>query len=180
MSAAENQATETERWAPRVRLLPKSRLEAFSDGVMAIVITLLVLELEVPEESTELLAALAEEWVSYLGYIVSFVFVGGLWLSHVDLTRFIKRSDSVFMRLNLGDAALRLLSAVHDQPHGDAPHRRRRARGRRHLRSRPALRIADDECSGRVRPKHPDLAADEVDAKEVHAFVRRRWVGVVV
>ncbi len=78
------------------------------------------------------------------------------------------------------DAALRLLPAVHHHPRGDASHRRRRARRRRHLRSRPSPRVADDERAGRLRRQAPRLVADEVDTDEARAFVRRRWVGVVV
>ncbi len=180
MTAPENQATETQRWAPRARLLPKSRLEAFSDGVMAIVITLLVLELEVPEEETELLAALAEQWVSYLGYIVSFVFVGGLWLAHVDLTRFIKRSDSVFMRLNL--VMLLFVSFLPFTTNLMATHHTGAGERVAVVIFGLDLLFASLMMSALAVyvHKHPDLAADEVDAREVHAFVRRRWVGVVV
>ncbi len=71
----------------RTDLLPKSRLEAFSDGVFAIAITLLVLEIEVPMGTESLWQALAEEWPSFLGYLVSFVFIGGLWMTHVSVTR---------------------------------------------------------------------------------------------
>lgn len=84
-------------------LLPKGRLEAFADGVLAIVITILVLELHVPEASGthELLTALGEEWRSYLGYLVSFVFVGGLWVAHSNATRLIAKGDAILFRLNL-------------------------------------------------------------------------------
>ena len=71
----------------RFRLMPKTRFEAFSDGVLVIVITILVLELAVPEESENLLEARGEQWASYLGYVVSFVFVGGIWLAHADVSR---------------------------------------------------------------------------------------------
>lgn len=84
-----------------MRLLPKDRLEAFSDGVFAIVITLLVLELKVPEDSGNLGQALAREWPAYLGYFISFAFIGGSWIAHSNMTRFIKNADAVFMRLNL-------------------------------------------------------------------------------
>jgi len=87
--------------SPIRRLLPKSRLEAFSDGVFAIAITLLVLELDVPEVSQGLLHELGKEWAGYLGYFVSFVFIGGVWIAHSYVTRFIKATDSVLMRLNL-------------------------------------------------------------------------------
>lgn len=83
------------------RLLPTSRLEAFSDGVFAIAITLLVLELHVPTGQQALLRGLEHEWPRYLGYFVSFAFIGGVWIAHSNLTRFIKAADPDLMRLNL-------------------------------------------------------------------------------
>src|SRR5215470_20128944 len=83
------------------RLLPTGRLEAFSDGVFAIAITLLVLELHVPGEHQVLATALEHEWPRYLGYFVSFAFIGGVWIAHSNLTRFIKAADPTLMRLNL-------------------------------------------------------------------------------
>jgi uncharacterized membrane protein len=83
------------------RLVPIGRLEAFSDGVFAIAITLLVLELHVPSGRSSLLKALEGEWSRYLGYFVSFAFIGGVWVAHSTLTRFIKAADSDLMRLNL-------------------------------------------------------------------------------
>ena len=83
------------------RLLPTTRLEAFSDGVFAIAITLLVLELHVPTDPQELLRELGAEWPSYLGYFVSFAFIGGVWMAHSNLTRFTKAADQVMMGLNL-------------------------------------------------------------------------------
>ena len=83
------------------RLLPSSRLEAFSDGVFAIAITLLVLELHVPNGHGSLVKALGHEWPRYLGYLVSFAFIGGVWIAHSNMTRFIKAADPTLMRLNL-------------------------------------------------------------------------------
>ncbi|QNN51821.1 TMEM175 family protein [Nocardioides mesophilus] len=94
----------SDRAAPEAgasRLLPKARLEAFSDGVFAIVVTLLVLELDVPKAEEPLLPALADSWPAYLGYFVSFTFIGGAWIAHSNMTRFIKCVDASFMRLNL-------------------------------------------------------------------------------
>jgi uncharacterized membrane protein len=84
-------------------VLPKGRLEAFADGVLAIVITLIVLELEVPdrEEGEELLTALGHEWRSLAAYLISFVFVGGVWIAHSNATRLLARADGILMRLNL-------------------------------------------------------------------------------
>ncbi|MCH9666841.1 MAG: DUF1211 domain-containing protein [Actinomycetia bacterium] len=83
------------------RPLPTSRIEAFSDGVYAIVITLLVLDLGVPESSDRLLSDLSQEWPSFLGYLVSFVFIGSSWISHVKLTRSMSTCDDPFIGLNL-------------------------------------------------------------------------------
>jgi uncharacterized membrane protein len=82
-------------------LLPTTRLEAFSDGVFAIAITLLVLELHVPEGGDDLLRELGAQWAHYLGYFVSFAFIGGVWMGHSNLTRFVKATDQVMMGLNL-------------------------------------------------------------------------------
>src|SRR5262252_6769330 len=86
---------------PQDRLLPTGRLEAFSDGVFAIAITLLVIELHVPTGHEALVKALGHEWPRYLGYFVSFTFIGGVWIAHSNMTRFIKAVDPTLMRLNL-------------------------------------------------------------------------------
>lgn len=85
----------------RLGQLPTIRLEAFSDGVFAIAITLLVLELKIPSAGSSLPRALAEQWPSYLGYLVSFAFIGGVWVAHSTLTRFLKSSNQVLMGINL-------------------------------------------------------------------------------
>jgi hypothetical protein len=58
------------------------RLEAFSDGVFAITITLLILEIEPPTDYERLLHGLAELWPSYLAYAVTFLFIGQVWANH--------------------------------------------------------------------------------------------------
>ena len=83
------------------RLLPTTRLEAFSDGVFAIAIPLLVLELHVPTDPIGLLHELGAEWPSYLGYFISFAFIGGVWIAHSNLSRFVKAADGPLMGLNL-------------------------------------------------------------------------------
>src|SRR5437016_1583372 len=61
----------------------KSRLEAFSDGVIAIIITIMVLELKVPHGSD--LAALRPILPTFLSYVLSFVFIGIYWNNHHHL-----------------------------------------------------------------------------------------------
>ena len=81
--------------------LPLDRFNAFSDGVFAIAITLLVLELPVPPESVPLLPALLEQWPEFLGYFISFAFIGGIWITHAELTKLMTRADTVAYGLNL-------------------------------------------------------------------------------
>ena len=79
-----------------------SRMEAFSDGVFAIAITLLVLELSVPEGSEgHLLSAVLSLWPSYLAYIVSFATIGATWLGHNSITHYMHGANTAFLRLNL-------------------------------------------------------------------------------
>ena len=61
----------------------KGRIEAFSDGVLAIIITIMVLEMKVPHGET--LVALAQLWPVFLSYVLSFVYVGIYWNNHHHL-----------------------------------------------------------------------------------------------
>lgn len=81
--------------------LPPDRLNAFADGVFAIVITLLVLELPVPEGADSLFLALMEEWPDFLAYVISFVFIGGIWMTHASITQLTEQEDKVTFRLTL-------------------------------------------------------------------------------
>jgi uncharacterized membrane protein len=76
------------------------RLEAFSDGVFAIAITLLVLELSIGDEGTALERVLAA-WPAYLAYLVSFLTIGAAWLAHTAITHRLARADGTLLRLNL-------------------------------------------------------------------------------
>jgi len=79
-----------------------NRVEAFSDGVFAIAITLLVLEIKIePSEFDHLWRALGDEWPSYLAYVTSFFTIGGVWLAHHGLFERLAAVDPVLMRLNI-------------------------------------------------------------------------------
>lgn len=82
-----------------------ARLEAFSDAVFAIAITLLVLEIEVPGRETtgadRLMAALLDQWPSFLGYVISFITIGMMWANHHAVFQYIRHSDRYFKLLNL-------------------------------------------------------------------------------
>jgi uncharacterized membrane protein len=78
------------------------RVEAFSDAVFAIAITLLVLEIKVdPSQYDHLGRALAHEWPAYLAYVTSFLTVGGIWLAHHNLFTRLRYVDQTMMRINL-------------------------------------------------------------------------------
>src|SRR4051795_5303567 len=79
-----------------------NRLEAFSDGVFAIAITLLVLEIHVPEDPEHGLArALLHQWPSYASYVVSFFVIGVIWINHHAVFEHLARADRPLMGLNL-------------------------------------------------------------------------------
>lgn len=82
------------------RVFHKDRLEAFSDGVFAIAITLLVLDIGLTAADTPLQAFL-NAWPSYVGYVISFLTIGAAWISHSAITEELARVDAVFLRLNL-------------------------------------------------------------------------------
>jgi uncharacterized membrane protein len=78
------------------------RTEAFSDGVFAIAITLLVLEIGIPaSEFDDLWSAIFHEWPAYLGYATSFLTIGGLWLAHHGIFRRLRYANNAVMRINL-------------------------------------------------------------------------------
>jgi uncharacterized membrane protein len=68
--------------------MPKGRVEAFSDGVIAIIITIMVLELKVPHN--ESLDALEPLWPVFLSYILSFVYIGIYWNNHHHMFHSVK------------------------------------------------------------------------------------------
>jgi uncharacterized membrane protein len=77
----------------------KGRLEAFSDGVIAIIITIMVLELKVPHGTD--LAALKPLIPVFLSYVLSFVYVGIYWNNHHHMLHAVRRIDGRVLWLNL-------------------------------------------------------------------------------
>jgi len=79
-----------------------ARVEAFSDGVFAIAITLLVLNLKVPMgQDGHLAVDLLRQWPMYFAFLVSFAFIGIMWVNHHRLFNHIRRSDNRLLFLNL-------------------------------------------------------------------------------
>ena len=84
-----------------------TRLEAFSDGVFAIAITLLVLELKVPHlegvsaNSAVLWSQLADLWHDYFALVTSFFTILVMWVHHHNILRMVRRTDSRLLYANV-------------------------------------------------------------------------------
>jgi uncharacterized membrane protein len=79
-----------------------ARIEAFSDGVFAIAITLLILEIKVPHrDQGSLVSGLLHQWPFYLAFLLSFAYIGIMWINHHRMFTHIKRSNDVLKILNL-------------------------------------------------------------------------------
>jgi uncharacterized membrane protein len=80
-----------------------ARVEAFSDGVFAVAITLLIVDLHVPPRTPHggLATALVNLWPSYLAFAASFMTIGVMWLNHHRLFTLIVRKDDGLIAINL-------------------------------------------------------------------------------
>jgi uncharacterized membrane protein len=77
-----------------------SRVEAFSDGVLAIAITLLVLDIPIPASSHDLGTELRHNWTHYLAFVTAFLTIAVMWANHHDLFRIIDKTDRGLMLAN--------------------------------------------------------------------------------
>jgi uncharacterized membrane protein len=81
-----------------------TRLESFSDGVIAVAITLLVLGIGVPSAATSapaLVHDLGKQWPTYLAYVISFLTIGIIWINHHVMIARLARADHSILILNL-------------------------------------------------------------------------------
>jgi len=78
-----------------------SRIEAFSDGVFSIAATLLVLELKGPPASLPFWKGMAAQWPGFASFLLSFLFIGIMWINHHRLFTHVCRSDDFLMVSNL-------------------------------------------------------------------------------
>lgn len=89
----------------QVPLMSLNRFEAFSDGVFAIAVTLLVIEIKAPDlsqaTSSEAVAKLLQVFPHVLSYATSFIVIGVIWINHHALFHFIKRVDRTILVINL-------------------------------------------------------------------------------
>ena len=159
------------------------RVEAFSDGVFAIAITLLVLEIHIaPADYDHLWHALLHEWPAYLAYVTSFLTVGSVWIAHHELFTRLRFVDPVLLRLNL---MLLLFAAFLPFPTGvlaEAFHASQEAERAAIVFYGGTALLIDVLLNAAVRyarskPELTDLTADELaaDASE-HERGWRTWV----
>jgi uncharacterized membrane protein len=90
--------------------MPTGRLEAFSDGVFAIVVTLLVLDLHGPNDHQSIAHALSSQGYTIAAYVVAFLVVGVLWMNHHAMFRVVAQADRRILFTNL--VLLMLISAT--------------------------------------------------------------------
>jgi uncharacterized membrane protein len=103
------------------------RLNAFSDGVMVVSMTLLVLDVRLPDtvasmDGTQLLGALAELWPKYFGYAVSFLVIAQYWMGYTEKFGRMRAVDNGFVWLNifflLAVGFIPFVTSVVSQNHG--------------------------------------------------------------
>jgi uncharacterized membrane protein len=78
-----------------------SRIEAFSDGIFSIAATLLVLDLKAPATTVPFWQGIVAQWPGYASFLLSFLFIGIMWLNHHRLFSHMRRSSDVLMVANL-------------------------------------------------------------------------------
>lgn len=79
---------------------PTDRLEYFSDAVLAIAATLLATELPKPENESDLLQAITNQWPHYAAFAASFLFIGVAWANHHNMFKYIRQTDQYLLIIN--------------------------------------------------------------------------------
>ena len=163
------------------RLSSTTRVEAFSDGVMAIAITLLILEVKVPHQGP-LLEALLRLWPSYLAYLASFLTIGVIWLNHHTFFTRVRQIDHALVWCNTA-----LLLGVSFLPFPTAVLAEHVVHGGSNARVAAAfyglvgvLMTIPWVLMWRRLARRPALMEPGHDAAFAAAEGRRAWVGIVV
>ncbi len=164
-----------------------TRTEAFSDGVLAIAVTLLVLDLRVPMRGAlhgeSLATVLKEDWPAYAAYVTSFLVIGIIWVNHHTVFELIGRVDRLTLFLNL-----LLLMAVVAIPFTTALISEYLTAGRANARTAAvvytavmlAMSLGFTALYTHI-VRHPALLAEGVDRESVRAsIVRFSVVGILL
>jgi uncharacterized membrane protein len=163
------------------RLSASSRVEAFSDGVLAIAVTLLVLDLKVPDDAGW--HALVRQWPAYVAYLASFAYIGVIWVNHHYLFTRIRVVDSGLLWRNLvllfAASSLPFPTAVVSssfQRGSDAS----RTSGLVLYASVAALAVASWLALFHHLSGHPELLRHSAHALFFAAERGRAWLGLIV
>jgi uncharacterized membrane protein len=169
------------------RVSETTRTEAFSDGVLAIAVTLLVLDLRVPMRGAlhgeSLATVLKEDWPAYAAYVTSFLVIGIIWVNHHTVFELIGRVDRLTLFLNL-----LLLMAVVAIPFTTALISEYLTAGRANARTAAvvytavmlAMSLGFTALYTHI-VRHPALLAEGVDRESVRAsIVRFSVVGILL
>lgn len=158
-----------------------ARLEAFSDGVFAIAITLLVLEIGVPDGDGSLAHRLSSQWLVYATFVVSFAVIGIMWINHHEMFRTIRTVDHGLNIANLG-----LLLTVSFLPYptkvmgkelSGADFADRRTAAMFYALSFVAISVAFNLTWWRAA-KNRRLIHDDVSQRSIQARTRRSMLGI--
>ena len=104
----------TDQDAQALRLPESTRVEAFSDGVFAIALTLLVLDLHAPSGARgQFVQVLVRQWPAYVAYLAAFLNIAAIWINHHDLFSRVRRVDA---RLICANLLLLLVSSLFPWP----------------------------------------------------------------
>ncbi len=163
-------------------LSESGRVEAFSDGVLAIAITLLVLDLRAPEGDGQVVSGLLEQWPAYVAYLASFAYIGVIWVNHHYLFARIRYvSPGLLWRnlvLLLGASALSFPTAVVSSAFQEGSRADERA-GLLLYAAVAGLTVASWLGIFHYLSRHPELLPAESHARFFAAERRRAVLGLV-
>jgi uncharacterized membrane protein len=159
------------------------RLEIFSDGVIAIAITLLVLDIKVPEAAPGgLFDALLVHWPAYVAYVLSFTVIGIMWVSHHSMFERIRHVDRGMLFTNL-----LLLLGIGFLPFPTSLLAEYTKEGGSNSHVAAAVYSATMAAIGLAflaiwvyLARHPDLLVEGVDPANLRRSIRRSFVGPIV
>ncbi len=161
-----------------------ARLEAFSDAVIAIAITLLVLEIHIPQvgHTSSLLDALWDQWPSYVAFLLSFVVIGVMWVSHHSMFERIATVDRGMLFRNLA-----LLMGIGFLPFPTALLAEYVREGGTNSHVAAAIYSATMALIGLVflamwrhLLRHPDLLVAGISRERIEVAIKKSMVGPIV
>ncbi len=169
---------------PAARRLPEStRVEALSDGVLAIAVTLLVLDLRTDFEPGTFAHQLGAQWPSYAAYVAAFLNVSSIWINHHDLFTRVRSVDATLITLNL---VILLVASLFPWPAGVVSASQRSGDASDQVAASllyagigflvPLSFIA----VYRYLARHPNLLTEPAQVTYVRAATRRALVSIVV